>query len=456
MLRLLDFLRIDDLPPRCRPNYLVELRHMALWGIFAGLVDGNTSSIVVAKTFGGSSLLVTIVWTSPLLAHLLSLIWSVLSRGRPRVAMYRWLALGAVASVLSVALTPSHAGPWAAWLFALQITSARIFVSGIVNVRSSIWQANYPQTHRARAAGKLQTLGFIALLITSATIGSLFDRNADYYVYIYPIIAVIGGISLLPLRRLRIRGERATHARARANAETARAGDKSLVAGLAEAWSILRNDKPFARYCSAQYLLGSASFMVEPVFTVFVTKGLKLSYLFTSVLLDHVPVILQLSTIRLWARYFDRVGVLRFRVVNGALWTTSAALACLGLMAHSAFAPTALVIALLALSRAAKGVGVGGGAIAWNLGHLQFAPPHQAELYMGIHVALTGLRGIIMPFVGMGCYTLLGWPSLGLATAVAASAALLFRRLANELPAYPQPVAAPALDTATAESEGID
>ena len=57
----------------------------------------------------------------------------------------------------------------------------------------------------------------------------------------------------------------------------------------------------------------------------------------------------------------------------------------------------------------AKGLGLGGGALAWNLGHLHFAHPQEAEVYMGVHVTLTGVRGLIMPFVGIWLWTVAGW-----------------------------------------------
>ena len=53
------------------------------------------------------------------------------------------------------------------------------------------------------------------------------------------------------------------------------------------------------------------------------------------------------------------------------------------------------------------GVVNGGGSLAWQLGHNDFAPKDQLTAYMGIHVTLTGLRGAFAPFLGMALY--LGW-----------------------------------------------
>jgi hypothetical protein len=66
-------------------------------------------------------------------------------------------------------------------------------------------------------------------------------------------------------------------------------------------------------------------------------------------------------------------------------------------------------VLLFALRGIANGLGSGGGALAWNLGHLDFARPEEAEIYMGIHVSLTGLRGLIAPLIGMWLYASFGW-----------------------------------------------
>ena len=40
------------------------------------------------------------------------------------------------------------------------------------------------------------------------------------------------------------------------------------------------------------------------------------------------------------------------------------------------------------------GVARGGGSLAWQLGHNDFARADQLSAYMGIHVTLTGVRGL--------------------------------------------------------------
>ena len=78
------------------------------------------------------------------------------------------------------------------------------------------------------------------------------------------------------------------------------------------------------------------------------------------------------------------------------------------------------------------GLGMGGGKLAWNLGHLHFAPREEAELYMGIHVSLTGLRGLIAPLTGMLLWGLIGWWVWIIAIGIALLSLGMFISLARE------------------------
>ena len=430
--------RTADVPLMARPAFAAEMRHMALWGVFAGLVEGNTSSIVVAKTFQASELLTTVVWTTPMLANMLSL-WSAAAiRGRRRTPLFLWLAAGAILGFASVGLTPADWAPWGGWLFAAQVAFARVMLAALLTVRTSIWNANYPAAQRAHLSGRLQRLRLAVGLLAGSGVGLLFDVDPAHYRWVYPLVGVIATISLLPVRRLKVRHESRYVAQFRA----ARRGQPSVIGTLRESWHVLRQDRAFASYCSAQYFLGSANFMVDPILLVILTQRLEFSYLAAAALLDLLPNAILLFTIGAWARHFDRVGVLRFRVGNSWIWLASCILAMLGvaLLQFSTPSSEALLrsplawtaVALLIAARAFNGVGRSGGAIAWNLGHLHFADRQQADLYMGIHVALTGVRGLIMPFVALLMFRWIGWWALAIATLSCAVALRQFSRLAAD------------------------
>jgi hypothetical protein len=50
------------------------------------------------------------------------------------------------------------------------------------------------------------------------------------------------------------------------------------------------------------------------------------------------------------------------------------------------------------------GIAIGGGMLGWNLGHNDFAPEARVADYLGLHVSLTGIRGLLAPLLGVLLY----------------------------------------------------
>ena len=57
-----------------------------------------------------------------------------------------------------------------------------------------------------------------------------------------------------------------------------------------------------------------------------------------------------------------------------------------------------------------QGAAMGGGKIFWGLWVTKIAPEEKASSYMSIHMALTGLRGTLAPFIG---YWILAYATAG-------------------------------------------
>ncbi|MCP4250048.1 MAG: hypothetical protein GY778_23650, partial [bacterium] len=55
-----DVFRARSLPYMSRRNYVHEAAHLLPWGLVVGMAEGNVTAVLVAKTFGGGDLLVSI------------------------------------------------------------------------------------------------------------------------------------------------------------------------------------------------------------------------------------------------------------------------------------------------------------------------------------------------------------------------------------------------------------
>ncbi len=424
----LDPLRTRSLPFLTRRNYFYEMIHLIPWGVVTATCESTVASIIVAKTFHGSHWMVTVASASPFFANILSLVWGMLCVGRRKVMVVTAFAVPVTAMMFAVALIPHEDN--LGWLFVGVMAVAQAFMSGVVTSRTALWKANYPQHIRGTITARLQTMRFLVGICSSFALAALFDVEPGLYRVVFPVVGVCGIAGIFLLRKIRVRGEKSAQRSLR------RRSDSDLERGLAEPFSlvallspghvfghmfdVLRRDSRFRRYCMAMMLSGSANLIVVPVMVVIVTDTLQMSYMGGIGLLFALHRLVLLGSLQRWGRFLDRVGVVRFREINQLCWAASLLFGMFGSMMLASnidsrpyLLPGAMFLFLL--SRLATGAGVGGGALAWNLGHLHFAKSEDAEVYMGIHVFLAGLRGLTMPFLGIWLWSTVGWGVWGIA-----------------------------------------
>lgn len=422
----MDILGLQQLPFLTRRNYYYEFLHLLPWGLLAGVVEGNISAVVVAKTFGGGDLLITVASTTPVAAFLASLLWGMLCVGRRKLRIFALAASGVVLCVSTVWATPQT--EWGGWLFAVQMAMAQFFMTGVVTARSALWKSNYPVEVRGQITARLQALRAILSIVVLVVVSCLFDYDSSAYRFAYPAAAGFGVIGVLFLRRIRVRGEyrelQRTAAPAAMNFDTGLAEPFSLTTllhpghVLGNAIRVLRDDRRFRKYCASQFLAGVANLMVRTVMVAVLANelltGIDRFYFISIVLLDVLPRSMMIVSLRRWGKLFDRIGVVRFRILNAVGWLLSLAIGAVATYwvthaEHIGPIVVPLAVGAFALRSIVQGATFGGGLLAWHLGHLHFAKPEEAEVYMGVHVSLTGLRGLIIPSLGMLLYLWIGW-----------------------------------------------
>jgi hypothetical protein len=422
-----DLFQVQRAPFLSRQSYLHEMRHILAWGMVAGLVEGNFAAVAVAKVFDGGPLLINIAATTPVAAHLANLFWGMLCVGRSKIRVMTVCTAGVVLCLGAIGLVPATGA--GAWIFVAQMAAAQFFMTGTVTTRAALWKANYPQWARGRLAARLQIARTLTHLGTLGIAAGVLDRDPESYRWVYPVVALAGVVGIRCLQRIRVRGE--SRQVPSEGAEHVRLTETVNLWSVLAPWRVigggvrvLRGDSLFRDYCVAQMLAGFANLLIRSVVVVVIAEHLldEMWYAIwmSAVLLDILPKVVMVMVMGRAAGYFDRVGVLRYRVLHGTLWVVALLFGALGAWATDRVAtlgPSMIIVAvcLFAAFAIMRGVCFGAGAIAWNLGHLHFAHPDDAEVYMGVHVSLTGLRGLTMPTAGMILWHGVGsWSGIGL------------------------------------------
>jgi MFS family permease len=366
--------------------------------IASALMEGGFIGVIAAKIFHVHPGVLALISAAPMFGNLSSFFWARLSLGHRKVPFIVGLQALFIALVLAIALVPLS--PLGAWLLVGSLIASRLVLGGIITIRSLVWTLNYPREARGRVTWRLSVLATLTILLTSVVGGLLLDADPESFRRVYAVGALLAVTGVVAFSGVRLVDEAGQIALERgAGAES---GPEVSVGDELSAWGVLRQDPLYARYQSWQFLLGVSNMLIEAPLIYLVTVELGASFTVSIGLTQVIPMALSIVTIPLWAAYLDRVHISEFRSRHSWLFATSQLFLWVGALSGS--------LALIALARAVLGLARGGGILAWQLGHNDFADPQRVGLYMGIHVTLTGIRGAFAPFLGMLLYV--GWASL--------------------------------------------
>ncbi|GAB4183559.1 MAG: hypothetical protein Tsb002_05810 [Wenzhouxiangellaceae bacterium] len=376
-------------------------REMVSWAVVSvslGAVEGGVVGVLVKNLFADVAppiwvnVAVALVSGAPAFANILSFAFAVYAQGRDKVSLLsRLLGWFSVATLL-IAVAPHSAGGLV--LLTLGVIAARVFWSASVTVRSAVWRANFPRQVRARITGQMTTLSSLMIAITGGLIGLLLDYAPGQYRWVWLFAALAGGAAALIYRQARVR---------RHNLMLRREREQQGPVTLRQRWQqfgeVLSADRDFRNYMIGMFVFGSGNLMMLAPLIVILNDSFVLGRLEQVLITSTLPLIALATTVPLWAPLLDGSHIIDYRARQS--WFFVAAIL---------FFTLAVIFGLewlLWLGGVTLGVAYAGGNLGWNLGHNDFTDDRQATIYMGIHVTLTGLRGLIMPPLGVLFYEFL-------------------------------------------------
>lgn len=375
------------------------------------LVEGSVVGVLATKAFGVSAIQFAALMAAPMFANITSFGWAYLARGRRKVLVINMMQLALLTTVALIAALPTDGlGPG---LLTGLIVVNRCVQSGIITIRSVVWRHNYPRAVRAVITGRLVLLNSLIMSVVPLACYAILDLNEQAFRVVYPMGAIAGLIGVWSFSKIRMRRERELlHYETSAAAKPLPHGDGAPIyeydpdQTISTVWSVLKQDRLYRLYQSFQFILGGACMTAEVVAVYIIsemTSGMKSEYFISIAMTMALPMVLTTATLPAWARYLDRTHVVRFRSWGGWFWLAAHVFLYAGAAMGSLW--------VIALSRVFVGIGRAAGILAWNLGHNDFADRRMVAIYMGIHVTLTGVRGMIGPFLGMALY--IGWAAHG-------------------------------------------
>lgn len=384
------------LPPMLRSTYSRELTAWMFLPLMLGAVEGGAVSIIVKKAFDGAedvspselNFAVAVVAAAPNIGNITSFIWASLSHGRPKIKFISGLQIATALCTALIGLVPhTRIGLYA--LLAL-VCLSRIAWTGVITNRTAVWGANYPRADRARIAGKMATVQSLGMALVGTIIGIGMDWDERAFHILFPLAAVGGLVGNAIYRKVRLRGQRRL-ARLEVSGGHAPPSMNPL-----KVMRVLRHDKPYRWFMIWLFVFGTGNLMLAPPLAIVLNDRFNIGYWGGIQVLQTFPLIVVPIIIPLWSRLLDRRHVVEFRAIHAWAYVLAALLHLVGALAGSLWVFYAASIMM--------GIANAGGVLAWNLGHHDFAPAHRDAEYMGVHVTLNGIRGLLSPFLAVWIY----------------------------------------------------
>lgn len=424
---VLSYLR--DFAPRAQPafvrrTYARELVGEVSFTFPMAMLEASFVAVVASLLFDVGPIGLATILAAPNFANFASPLWARLIHGRRKPAMLALIQGSILIVLLLIALLPTN--PDSAAMLVVLVVIARCCYAGAMNTRTVIWRANYPRYCRSRVTGRLMLINTLLLATLPIVAAALLDRYQLQHPWLfrtlYLVSAAVGVGGVTAYLGLRVRRERLLQREELQHAEhTASDGSKRK---RPSALHVLRTDKHFRHYMVWQFFAGLATMAGNTAMIAFIAEwvdglpaGWRIDlpgpvdlgpYLVGALLGTAVVQLLVALSLPFFAHYLDKVHVTRFRTRHGTLWivtqVTSFIVTALAATQHIAFG---WLLLMLLVPRMSQGLVFGGGRLAWQLGHHDFADRHLAATYMAIHQTLTGVRGFIAPFLGVLLFT--GW-----------------------------------------------
>ncbi len=371
-----------------------EIGANASMALALGALEGGVVGVVVKTRFDAVAdpvwvnLAVALVAGAPAFANIASLWFSGLAEGRDKTAWVSILMLLTALFLMLMALAPLSA--LGLVLITVAMILARLAWAGVITLRAAIWRANFPRQVRGRITGRITVIYSAIIAVTAALIGLVMSFWPDAWRLLFPLAGLFGIVAARAYLRTRIRAGGRLRRGELAQRAARRGGQ------LRASLRILTTDRWYRRYMLTMFAFGSGNLMVITLLVILLNEQFAFARFEQVLITTTLPLITLAVFTPIWARRLDAVHIFDYRARQA--WAFVLALLLF------AIAAAAGLSWLFWVGSLALGAAFAGGKLGWNLGHNDFASDDQSTLYMGIHVTLTGIRGLIAPLAGVLVY----------------------------------------------------
>lgn len=360
------------------------------------------ADVILAKTLGAPGWQITLMATLGPAANVFSFYFAGQVEGRPKAGAF---LLSGILGRLSMAvlIARQSSGILIALYFLYSVASALI-----ITATNSVFQARYSDRQRPLRVGVSASVSALFAIGSAQAAGILLEHREGLFPWLFAVSGVTGMLSVYHIFRMeRHSGEARGPAawcrigwrslRGRLSPAPEDARRQSIVTSLKTAARTFRDNPEFVRFERDYMIYGFAFLSLLPVLPVYIVRDLSMNYSQLSASKGLYALVGQVALSPILGAALGRLRPLRF---TGRVFLLLAVYPlCLLISTVSTMGVPLRIVwvygAFLVYSVAMAGVN-----LSWTLGSMHFAGGRDASAFQGLHVAMTGIRGLLAPSLG--------------------------------------------------------
>ncbi len=408
-----------------RYTFRIHAVYMAVEGVILGVLALN--EFVFIKSLQGSNYQLGFLFQFSMVVFLfLVLINEFIKRVQNRKKLLRVVALLTRLPLLLILFFPDNAEQMLAnnYYHYIFLGIFLIYFSGNIVIYPNInflLKTNYQHQHFGKLYSYATSINKIVMLLVTFVYGYLLDFNNFSFVYIIPLIGVLGVISVFILSNIKYPENEPTDYHLSIY--------QSVKRSILEMKHILSTNIPYKHF-EMGFMFYGFSFMISvTVITIYFYEHLDLNYASVAFYRNAYN-ILAIILLPFFGKVLGKIDPRKFAVI-----TYSAIVLYIFFLMMTTYFPYSFetyditIYYTLIFYIVFHGVFAATMVLLWNIGSAYFCKSEEAGTYQSIHLSLTGTRALAAPLFGVLFYEMFGFTltfSLAIASLLAAIGLMLW------------------------------
>jgi len=398
-------LKIADLKINEKKIFGLHLLYSIIEGVLFGVMVLN--EFVFVKSLKGTEMQLAVLFQASVIVFVFSVVIHELLKRYKKKTILRMTALITRLPLLLIIVFPKQLLPaddmvFYHYFFLIIFLFYYLAMPVVYPIINSILKNNYSNSHFGTLYSYAAMTNKIVMMITTFVFGWVLDLSPFSFVYVYPVIGILGITSLFLLSFA-------------VKVDYLQTCEKnlSIVASLQKSFrgmkTIIRSNKPYRDFELGFMLYGFSFMLTSAIITLFLVEKLHLNYTSIAFYKNSYNLI-AILLLPFFGNLIDRIDPRKF-----AAFTFLTLLMHLFFMGLTEYYPYYLDMGpyrlyyLVVISFAWNGLFAATMSLLWNIGSAYFCKDGDAGTYQSVHLSLVGMRAMVAPLFGIWLYQYIGF-----------------------------------------------